>query len=113
MSQKASQTAPERLRAARLKLYPTATAFAERLGISYNTYVSHEKGERGMDLDTVERYAAALRVSPGWLAFGEPAVGSLELATMMRAAADRLEAAERGIADAHSKLAAAQKALDS
>lgn len=111
MSQKASQTAPGRLREARQKLYPSAMAFAERLGISYNTYVSHEKGERGMDLDTVERYAAALRVSPGWLAFGESAAGSLDLPTVMRTAADRLEAAERAAADAHGKLTAARRAL--
>lgn len=111
MSQKASEMAPGRLREARLKLYPSAMAFAERLGISYNTYVSHEKGERGMDLDTVERYAAALRVNSGWLAFGEPAAGSLDLPAVMRAAADRLEAAERDVADAHGKLAAARRAL--
>lgn len=111
MSQKASETAPGRLREARLKFFLSAMVFAESLSIGYNTYVSHEKGERGMDLETVERYAAALRVSPGWLAFGEPVPGSLDLPAVMRAAADRLEAAERGVADAHGKPAAPRRAL--
>jgi transcriptional regulator with XRE-family HTH domain len=111
VSQKASETAPGRLREARLKLYPSALAFAERLGVSYNTYMSHERGERGMDLDTVERYAVALRVTPGWLAFGEPVTGTLDLPAVLRAAADRLEAAERDVADALGKLTAARGAL--
>lgn len=62
--------------AARLKLareaagYEEATQAAIRHGWKVPTYLGHENGSRGQK-NAIPDYAAAFRVTPGWLAFGE------------------------------------------
>jgi phage repressor protein C with HTH and peptisase S24 domain len=66
----------ERLRAAREKAnYDNASDATEAFGWSYSTYAGHENGSRGFNAATAAKYAAAFRVSPEWLLFGD---GKLE-----------------------------------
>lgn len=63
----------ERLKRARREKNVTAEALSVAAGVS-NSAVSHlEAGSRLPRLPTLERIANALRVSPGWLAFGADA----------------------------------------
>lgn len=61
---------------ARLKLareaagYKEATQAAIRHGWKVPTYLGHENGSRGQK-NAIPEYAAAFKVAPGWLAFGE------------------------------------------
>lgn len=58
----------ERLREARQKAgYTSASAAAETFGWTIPTYISHENGQRGFDVDTALRYARRFKVAPGWL----------------------------------------------
>lgn len=60
-----------RLEEARIaKGFATAKAAAEYFGWSYDSYIQHENGIRGLSRATA-RYAKAFKVSEGWLRFGE------------------------------------------
>lgn len=56
--------------ARRARGYRTAKDAASAFGWPYNSYIQHERGERGL-IRMVARYARAYRVSPGWLLTGE------------------------------------------
>lgn len=63
--------AAKRLQIAREKRgFDTARSAAEFFGWKYDTYIQHERGERGISR-AAKQYAAALRVSEGWLLTGE------------------------------------------
>ena len=49
----------------------TAADAARRFGWDEDTYKSHENGIRGISKKAVAKYAAAYKVSRGWLFFGE------------------------------------------
>ena len=62
----------ERLQEARARAgFANATDAARAFGWNENTYRSHENGERGLKPSVAERYAAALKVSAGYLLTGE------------------------------------------
>lgn len=64
----------ERLRWARSRAdIPTATEAAARFGIPAGTYAGHENGSRAFGPDEAMFYAKKLRVTAGWLMFGEGA----------------------------------------
>ncbi len=61
----------KRLQLAREKRgFETARAAADFFGWNYDSYIQHERGERGLTR-AAGRYAIAFRVSPGWLLTGE------------------------------------------
>lgn len=61
----------KRLQQAREKRgFETAKAASDFFGWSYDTYIQHERGERGINR-AVDKYAKGYRVSPGWLLTGE------------------------------------------
>jgi phage repressor protein C with HTH and peptisase S24 domain len=61
----------ERLKKAREAAgYETAQAAADRFGWNYDTYIQHERGQRGLSR-SANRYALAYKVSAGWLLTGE------------------------------------------
>ena len=63
--------AAQRLQIAREKRgFDSAKAAAEFFGWNYDTYIQHERGERGLTR-AAQRYAVAFKVSPGWLLTGE------------------------------------------
>lgn len=69
-------TVGERLRAARKKRYPTATAFAEAIGVNRNTYLQYENGARNLPPEEAERFAPRLHTTPEAILFGRsPAKG--------------------------------------
>lgn len=51
----------------------TQTEVAEAVGVHQVTLGEWERGKKEPKLDTIERLAAVLNVSPAWLAFGEGA----------------------------------------
>jgi hypothetical protein len=64
----------ERLRAVRRDAgYRTGSDAARAFGWVVGTYLSHENGNRGLDLETVDRYAAAFRVDPAVILRGAAA----------------------------------------
>lgn len=70
-------TPGERLRKARRKLYPTATAFAEAIGMSRNTYLQYENGTRSLSSDAAERFAPRLQTTPEALLFNREGPGEV------------------------------------
>jgi SOS-response transcriptional repressor LexA len=61
----------QRLRAARLKRgFSDAASASAFFGWNYDTYIQHERGERGLTR-AAQRYAQAYRVSQAWLLTGE------------------------------------------
>lgn len=61
----------KRLEQARLRRgFKSAREAAARFGWTYDTYIQHERGERGL-ARAAEKYAKAYRVSRGWLLTGE------------------------------------------
>lgn len=63
--------AAKRLQIAREKRgFDTARAATEFFGWKYDSYIQHERGERGLSR-AAGKYAQALRVSEGWLLTGE------------------------------------------
>lgn len=63
----------KRLEKARISRGFTSAADAARyFGWSYDTYIQHENGTRGI-VRAAQRYAKAFRVTPGWLLTGEGA----------------------------------------
>ena len=61
-----------RLRAARLDAgYATATQAANALGMSRDTYLQHENGQRDYGDERAQAYAAAFGVTPQALRFGD------------------------------------------
>jgi phage repressor protein C with HTH and peptisase S24 domain len=61
----------QRLQLAREKRgFAKAKEAADYFGWNYDTYIQHERGERGISR-AVKRYAEAFKVSPGWLLTGE------------------------------------------
>jgi len=58
--------AHHRLKEAREKLFPTATAAARAMGINTQTYAGHENGSRGFK-DSAELYARKFNVALEWL----------------------------------------------
>lgn len=55
--------------------FSSARAATEFFGWNYDTYIQHERGERGLTR-SAQRYALAFRVSLGWLLTGEGAAPS-------------------------------------
>ncbi|MEH6474451.1 MAG: XRE family transcriptional regulator [Sneathiella sp.] len=67
--------AGERLKRARITAgFPKAVKFCEKFGFKPSSLSTHEKGNRSIDAETAERYAAVLGVSPSWLLFGEETI---------------------------------------
>lgn len=63
--------AAKRLQIAREKRgFDSARAATDFFGWKYDTYIQHERGERGISR-AAKQYAAAFRVSEGWLLTGE------------------------------------------
>lgn len=61
----------KRLQVARERAgFGSAKAAAIRFGWNYETYAQHENGTRGI-IRAAARYAAAFKVSPGWLLTGD------------------------------------------
>jgi phage repressor protein C with HTH and peptisase S24 domain len=61
----------KRLEKARLaRLFETARAAVDYFGWNYDTYIQHERGERGLTRAAV-KYGKAFKVSPAWLLTGE------------------------------------------
>lgn len=60
-----------RLREARAKVFPTAQAAADALGVNATTLRTHEAGTRGIGLDDLQRYARRYGVAFDWLATGK------------------------------------------
>lgn len=61
----------KRLEKARVNAgYENAHVAAQRFGWKYDTYIQHERGERGITR-AASKYAKAFRVSEGWLLTGE------------------------------------------
>lgn len=65
------QTASERLRQAREKLFPSAAAAALSMGIPVGTYAGHENGHRGFPKDRAPTYAKKFKVTEEWLLYGK------------------------------------------
>lgn len=60
----AMTTPAERLKAARIKAgFRSATAAAQAFGWTESTYLGHENGSRGLQIDAAQRYGRAFRVS--------------------------------------------------
>lgn len=60
-----------RLREARnAAIGSSATSAAEQLGMSYQTYVAHENGNRSFDAEAAVKYARRYKVSLDWLLTG-------------------------------------------
>lgn len=62
---------PDRLRQARKRVGLTRTAASLASGLSNEAASQIEERQRLPRIDTIERFAATLGVSPAWLAFGE------------------------------------------
>ena len=56
----------------------TATELSRRANVSRVTISAIEEGRALPRLETVESIAHALTVSPGWVGFGEPLLGSIQ-----------------------------------
>lgn len=57
-------TPADRLKAARIKAgFKSATAAAKAFGWTESTYLGHENGSRGLQIDAAQRYSRAFRVS--------------------------------------------------
>jgi len=69
-------TFPHRLALARRVADMGSTELDDAAGVAIGRTSRAESGERidGLPLDTVIKFARALRVSPAWLAFGEGAM---------------------------------------
>jgi transcriptional regulator with XRE-family HTH domain len=68
---RAMSTPPDRLRQARKDAgFATATAAAESLGISRDTYIQHENGNRPYDYDSAKHYSRRFNTTPEWLLDG-------------------------------------------
>lgn len=59
------------VRARRERGFEDAKSACEYFGWIYDTYIQHERGERGLRRDVAVRYARAYRVSAAWLLTGE------------------------------------------
>ena len=72
MSEK--QFPKDRLRAARIAAgFDTPADAARALGVPYPTYAAHENGHRGVSKKAAAKYAERLKVSAGWILYGEHA----------------------------------------
>ena len=60
-----------RLKAARKKLFPSASAAARVLGIPVGTYAGYENGSRDITAKAARRLALRLQVSPEWILYGK------------------------------------------
>lgn len=65
-----SEKLGQRLADARGRLAVSANALAKAAGLHHKTVQDIEQGLRSPTVETVERLADALQVSPAWLAFG-------------------------------------------
>jgi phage repressor protein C with HTH and peptisase S24 domain len=62
----------ERLVQARVQRgYPDAKSASEAFGWTYDTYIQHERGERGLRKAVAAKYAKAYGVTAAWLLTGE------------------------------------------
>lgn len=61
---------PARLKQARAARGLSQNAVAQAAGVRHPTIIRLEAGASSPSLDTLERVAAALCVSPAWLAYG-------------------------------------------
>lgn len=62
----------ERLQRARLYAkFKSGRSAAVHFGWPESTYRSHEKGTRGLDLESAEKYGVAFGVNPRWIAYGD------------------------------------------
>ena len=61
----------ERLKQARMALYPTAQAAAKALGVKPDTYTQHENGTRGFKRESAIQYAKKFKVNIEWLLTGK------------------------------------------
>lgn len=77
----APDSAHERLREARKKIFKSAAAFARKVGVNVVTYRAHENGQNGFDADDAERYAKHLGVSPAYLLIGPRSIEMSKVAT--------------------------------
>jgi transcriptional regulator with XRE-family HTH domain len=73
-----SSTLASRLRDTRIAQGLSYRAVAQAAGVSDMTVRATERGQTMPTIDTAERMAKALSVSPGWLAFGAPSATSVQ-----------------------------------
>lgn len=73
-----SSTLAERVKAVRIKRSLTIKQVAAAAEISENQYINVEQGRTvNPGIDTIRRIADALKVPPGWLAWGRETMGKL------------------------------------
>ena len=70
MSDDRPETAKRLEEARKLRRFASARAAADFFGWKYDTYIQHERGERGFNKAS-DKYAKAFRVSKAWLLTGE------------------------------------------
>lgn len=65
-------TPAERLKLAREEAgFGSAREAALAMGISYDTYIHHERGTRGITASSAESYARRFRVASEWILYGK------------------------------------------
>lgn len=90
---------PERLRKARRRNRLGMSAASAESGLSTGTAFRIERRESIPRIDTLERFATALGVSPSWLAYGEGEEPAVPAASFVATVGERLAAArqQRGL----------------
>lgn len=73
-------TPAQRLRAARVRLFKSATAAAQSNGWIGSTYAAHERGARGYRLEEALAYGEAFGVDPEYLLYGKVNEGKTDYA---------------------------------
>lgn len=86
---------PDRLRQARKRVGLTRTAASIASGLSNEAASQIEERQRLPRINTIERFAATLGVSPSWLAFGEGDEAVSMSASTALAVGERLSAARQ------------------
>lgn len=96
---------PGRLKRRRKELDLNPHALSLAAGLAHNTIADLESGGRAPGLDTIERLAAVLGVSPCWLAFGvdssaDSKPDDMHICQRLAAARKNAELSGRALADA-------------
>lgn len=86
---------PDRLRRARRRKELGMAAASSAIGMSTATAFLIERRQNLPRINTVERFAAALGVSPSWLAYGEGPEDAVQVESTAGSIDQRLEAARK------------------
>lgn len=90
---------PERLRKARRRNQLGMSLASQESGLSTGTAFRIERRESIPRIDTIERFAAGLGVSPSWLAYGEGSEDPVSTESLVAGIGERLASArqQRGL----------------